>query len=113
VVHPITGKTRRFANDSEKVVTWSNFFRNCDDSNVLTPLGGAAQPLSLFTAAASGREAKGVLGLDRLSERRACLLLGQHRSTQQRKRHVADDEPRLVTRIVWLACEYGRYGSLE
>ncbi|MCX7414873.1 MAG: IS3 family transposase [Planctomycetia bacterium] len=50
------------------------------------------------------------LGRDRLSERRACLVLGQHRNTQRRQRHVTDDEPRLVTRIVWLACEYGRYG---
>jgi hypothetical protein len=73
-------------------------------------LGGAAQLLSLFTAAASGREAKDALGRDRLSERRACRVLGQHRNTQRRKRHVPDDEPRLVTRIVWLACEYGRYG---
>ena len=29
---------------------------------------------------------------------------------QRRTRHVPDDEPRLVKQIVWLACEYGRYG---
>jgi len=45
-----------------------------------------------------------------LSERRACKVLGQHRNTQRRTRHVPDDEPRLVIQIVWLACEYGRYG---
>ena len=50
------------------------------------------------------------LGRDRLSERRACLVLGQHRITQRLQRHVPDDEPRLVKQIVWLACEYGRYG---
>ena len=37
-------------------------------------------------------------------------MLGQHRNTHRRKRHVPDDEPRLVKQIVWLACEYGRYG---
>jgi transposase InsO family protein len=37
-------------------------------------------------------------------------VIGQSRSTQRRIRRVPDDEPRLVKRIVWLACEYGRYG---
>ena len=45
-----------------------------------------------------------------MSERRACKVLGQHRNTQRRTRYVPDDEPRLVIQIVWLACEYGRYG---
>jgi transposase InsO family protein len=50
-----------------------------------------------------------VLGPDRVSERRACQVLGQCRSTQRRAPAVPDDEPRLVKRIVELACEYGRY----
>ena len=37
-------------------------------------------------------------------------MIGQSRSTQRRVRRVPDDEPRLVKRIEWLACEYGRYG---
>jgi len=37
-------------------------------------------------------------------------VLGQARSTQRREPHVPDDEPRLVKRIIELACEYGRYG---
>jgi len=37
-------------------------------------------------------------------------VLGQPRSTQRRVPHVADDEPRLVKRIVELAGQYGRYG---
>ena len=45
-----------------------------------------------------------------VSERRACKVLGQSRSTQRRKPHVPDDEPRLVSRMVTLAGEYGRYG---
>ena len=37
-------------------------------------------------------------------------MIRQSRSTQRRVRRVPDDEPRLVKRIEWLACEYGRYG---
>jgi putative transposase len=51
-----------------------------------------------------------VLGHDRVSERRACKVLGQARSTQRRKLHVPDDEPRLVRDMVRLATQYGRYG---
>jgi len=51
-----------------------------------------------------------VLGPDRVSQRRACQVLGQPRSTQRRAPHVPDDEPRLVKRMVELACAYGRYG---
>jgi transposase InsO family protein len=51
-----------------------------------------------------------VLGPDRVSERRACKVLGQCRSTQRRTPAVPDDEPRLVARMVELAAEYGRYG---
>ena len=51
-----------------------------------------------------------VLGPDRVSQRRACKVLGQSRATQRRPPHVPDDEPRLVGRMVALAGEYGRYG---
>jgi len=51
-----------------------------------------------------------VLGAETVSERRACKVLGQVRSTQRRSRVVADDEARLRARIVELAREYGRYG---
>jgi putative transposase len=51
-----------------------------------------------------------VLGPDRVSQRRACRVLGQCRSTQRRAPAVPDDEPRLVARMVELASEYGRYG---
>ncbi|NCZ97033.1 IS3 family transposase [bacterium] len=50
------------------------------------------------------------LGRDVVTERRACRVLGQARNTQRRKACVADDEPQLVKRIVWMAREYGRYG---
>jgi transposase InsO family protein len=51
-----------------------------------------------------------VLGPDRVSQRRACQVLGQPRSTQRREPAVPDDEPRLVERMVELATQYGRYG---
>ena len=35
---------------------------------------------------------------------------GSKRNTQRLSRCVRNDEPRLVKQIVWLACEYGRYG---
>ena len=49
-------------------------------------------------------------GRDVVSERRACRVLGQSRSTQRRTAHVPDDEPHLVSRMIELASEYGRYG---
>jgi len=50
------------------------------------------------------------LGREQVSERRACRVLGQSRSTQRRVLHVSDDEPRLVKRMTELATQYGRYG---
>ena len=46
----------------------------------------------------------------RVSERRACLVLEQPRSTQRYELQVADDEYLLTERIIALAKEYGRYG---
>ncbi len=45
-----------------------------------------------------------------VSQRRACQVLGQPRSTQRHIRKVAEDEERLVERVVTLASQYGRYG---
>lgn len=50
------------------------------------------------------------LGHRKVSERRACQVLGQPRSTQRRTRRVPEDEPRLIKRIVDLATQFGRYG---
>ena len=49
---------------------------------------------------------------DRLgvSERRACRVLGQHRSTQHRIPRGRDDEDRLVADMIELARQHGRYG---
>ena len=49
----------------------------------------------------------GVLGV---SERRACRVLGQPRSTQRHRVPLSEGETRLVSRIVELAKTYGRYG---
>jgi len=45
-----------------------------------------------------------------VSERRACLVIGQPRSTQRYACRQPSDEGRLVRRIVELATRYGRYG---
>ena len=45
-----------------------------------------------------------------VSERRACRVLRQYRSTQRHRTLTPQDEPRLVTRTLQLAGEYGRYG---
>jgi putative transposase len=50
------------------------------------------------------------LGHEVVSQRRACAVLGQVRSTQRREREVPSDEPGLVRRMVELATQYGRYG---
>jgi putative transposase len=64
--------------------------------------------------AAFGRPAvehvREVLGPELVSERRACRVLCQARSTQRYDPVVADHEARLRARIVELASEYGRYG---
>jgi transposase InsO family protein len=46
----------------------------------------------------------------KLSERRVCRVLGQHRSTQRRVPRGRDDEARLTADIIALARQYGRYG---
>lgn len=45
-----------------------------------------------------------------VSERTACRVLGQHRSTQRKVVRTADDEAALTADIVELARRYGRYG---
>lgn len=45
-----------------------------------------------------------------VSERRACQVLGQHRSTQRKIAKTPDDEAALTADITALALQYGRYG---
>ena len=45
-----------------------------------------------------------------VSERRACQVLGQARSTQHRIREISGEEARLVADVTALATRYGRYG---
>jgi putative transposase len=45
-----------------------------------------------------------------VTQRRACLVLGQHRSTQRQASTRPDDEAALTTEVVSLAVQYGRYG---
>ena len=45
-----------------------------------------------------------------ISQRRACQVLGQARSTQRRNPYVGAEEERLTKDIISLATKYGRYG---
>ena len=45
-----------------------------------------------------------------MSERTACRVLGQHRSTQRKVRRTADDEAALTQAVIELATQYCRYG---
>ena len=51
-----------------------------------------------------------VRGQMKVSERRACQVLGQHRSTQRRLPEGRADEELLVADMIELARQYGRYG---
>ncbi len=46
----------------------------------------------------------------RVSERRACRVLGQARTTQRHRPKPSLDEERLLTQMIELATRYGRYG---
>jgi hypothetical protein len=46
----------------------------------------------------------------KVSERRACKVLGQARATQRRRFFSASDEKQLTADIIALATRYGRYG---
>lgn len=45
-----------------------------------------------------------------VSQRRACCVISQPRSTQRYERTIKNDEPVLVKRMIELAKQYGRYG---
>ena len=45
-----------------------------------------------------------------ISERRACAVAGQHRSTQRKRPRGRDDEEARTAAIIRLASQYGRYG---
>jgi transposase InsO family protein len=45
-----------------------------------------------------------------VSERRACKVLGQYRSTQRKRPQGRDDEAELIADVIELARQYGRYG---
>jgi len=51
-----------------------------------------------------------VRGKFHISERRACRILRQHRSTQRRKPRSREDEERLIADMIELSRQYGRYG---
>jgi len=67
-------------------------------------IGAWNEPEEIYTGA-DYRDA--TLGV---SERRACQVIGQHRSTQRKPSRPRTDETRLTADILRLASTYGRYG---
>ena len=45
-----------------------------------------------------------------VSQRRACQVLGQYRTTQRYLPHIGTEDEKLTDRIIELASQYGRYG---
>ncbi len=46
----------------------------------------------------------------KVSERRACKIIGQIRSTQRYEKQINEDQEKLRNRVIRLATDYGRYG---
>jgi len=59
------------------------------------------------------RAVEEIVKMLKVSERRACRVLEQPRSTQRRKKKVKQDEDALTDEIIKLAKDYGRYGYNE
>ena len=47
----------------------------------------------------------------KVSERRACRVLGEARTTQRHSSHIKGDAERLVARTIELATQHSRYGQ--
>src|SRR5215207_3836917 len=72
------------------------------------PAGG--RPGKLLSPARRRACVEHIVHTMRISERRACRALGQHRSTQRKTPRGHDDEERLTADLIELARQYGRYG---
>ncbi|QGJ71806.1 Transposase [Planctomycetales bacterium 10988] len=72
--------------------------------------GGLGKLLTPAKRCRAVRHVREALGRSEVSERRACRVLRQPRSTQRRVPRVRTDEPRLVHAMVRLVTQYGRYG---
>jgi hypothetical protein len=62
-------------------------------------------PGKLLSPSKRGKITDKVLKTLKVSERRACRVLGQARTTQRHSPHIKNDEERLVARIIELATQ--------
>src|SRR5918995_2984507 len=99
------GQTPEGARDRERSATPG---RRRPDPGQAGPEGGRLG--KLLSPARRRACIEHVRGKLRISERRACAALGQHRSTQRKLPRGRDDEERLTADIIALARRYGRYG---
>ncbi len=72
-------------------------FKEADEAKLLSPLKRRKMVIK-------------VCRLFSVSERRACRVLGQIRSTQRHIPHLSSEEENLTVQIIRLARRYGRYG---
>src|SRR5918995_1182007 len=100
------GQTPEGARDRERSATPG---RGRSDAGQADPRGGRLG--KLLSPARRRACIEHVRGKLRISERRACAALGQHRSTQRKLPRGRDDEERLTADLIALARRYGRYGS--
>jgi transposase InsO family protein len=64
----------------------------------------------VVTAAQRRQAARHLQEVFGVSERRACRVLGQHRSTQRQRPRTKEEEPRLVARMLELVRQHPRFG---
>ena len=84
----------------------------CLIGNATTATVGAegSRPGKLLSPSRSHKTVKHVTEVLAVSERRACKVLRQARTTQRHERNIDSEEERLAARIIELATLYGRYG---
>lgn len=63
-----------------------------------------------MSPARRGKAVRHLMERFRVSERRACRVVGQHRSTQRLVRRVRGDEPAVVKRMLELSAKHPRHG---
>jgi len=93
---------------ARRIYTPERIINKLREAEVLLSQGGI--PGKLLSPLKRRKMIGKVLKTLKVSERRACRVLGQVRSTQRHSSRTKYDEERLVARIIELATRYGRYG---
>ena len=79
------------------------------DNAILKEVGHKCPFNKVISPARRRQAVEHVQQISEVSERRACRVIGQSRSTQRYAIKPADEEEMLAQRIIALASQYGRY----